>query len=153
MGVDAHPSSPLKCVQLLSPWLYESCLWVAPLPIPRTHSFDSRPLTISGHLSSTWTCTHKYYSVAVLSLFPSPLLLLPAAMSVAEAASTHWRDPKAAKDYFLWSCLFHYWVTNVIGIWYPWNIMSSFLAILLLQLGYKSGLLWNSCPTEILVKL
>lgn len=66
---------------------YESCLWLAPLPVLGTQSFDSRLLIISGHLPSTDTCTYKYYSVAVLSLFPCPLLMLPAAMSVAEAAS------------------------------------------------------------------
>lgn len=91
--VHMHPSSPVRYVQLLSPWLYESCLWFAPPPTPRTHS-----LTWQSAFNYFWASPEyiNLYSQVLLSSCLLPVSFSPAiasaAGSAAEAASLPIQD-------------------------------------------------------------
>lgn len=96
------------------------------------HSLDSQPSTISGHLPR-----HRYlYSQVLFSSCHMPFPFSPAIascrMSVAEAASTSLKtfqscQPRTLQHFYAVVRSFTE-VTNTIWIWWPWNIISSFLA-------------------------
>lgn len=140
-----HPSPPVKCVQLLSPWLYESCLWCTLLPIPQTQT-----LTWQLTFDYFWA-SPKYINVYLQVLLSSclvPFSFFPAIASCSRVwlrqLLPHWRYPKAANDSVSMK-LFVPLPSYQHPIWTRWpcNTVSS-LAILLFQLGRTSGLPWNS---------